>query len=48
MVKEILLLFPQHLGPLSPGTKRRIERHVAEQIERVGIGLRGNLREFFE
>ncbi len=46
--KKSLLLAAQPLGALAPGAQRRVEREVAEQVERVGVGLAGRVGEVVE
>src|SRR5690606_33337049 len=38
-VEEVLLVLSQSLGPLSAGPQRSVVGKVAQQVERVGLGL---------
>jgi hypothetical protein len=48
LLKEVLSLLLQALGSLAPRAKRRIERQVAEKIERVRVWLFRLLGEFLK
>src|SRR5512139_1799265 len=45
LVEELLPFAPKALRPLPPGPKGRIESKVADEIERVGLGLARHLRQ---
>ena len=48
LLEEVLLLLAQPLGPLAAGAQRGVEGEVAEQVERVGVGLVGGLGQLVE
>jgi len=48
MVEKVLALPLEPVGPFPPGPLRRIEREVAEQVERIRVRLPGGQREFLK
>ena len=48
LVEEVLALPGAAVGPLAAGAQRRVEGHVAEQVERVGVGLAGDVGQLVE
>ena len=42
-VEEVLARFAKPLRPFATGVQRRVEGQVAQQVERIRVGLLGNL-----
>ena len=48
LVEEVPPVRAEPLGPLAPSAQRGVERQVADQVERVGVGLVGGLGQVVE
>jgi len=39
MIEKVLFVFSQVLSPFTARAQRRIESHMAQQVERIGVWL---------